>query len=278
VEDVAGTGVGGTAPTGRAGTLQLFGPNDVAADAAGNLYVSETSHRIRLVPASGASSTLAGSNAPSRAGRRRRRDRGPASACRSSSSWTRPAARSTSRLHNFRVRRVPLDPAQPTTSVVGTTQTSTGFKNGRLHRRQDQRRQTACPGGDELVPGVALGVVRRARAAAASPRRTAWSATSPAGTWTSGPRTARRCRRACGARWGAGGPPTGALWWVERDDGKLRKLAGGVVTTVIGLAGGGSRTGRSRSPSETTPATWRSGRGGTTIYIVESLNHVGCAR
>lgn len=72
---VAGNGVATMSGDGGPATLAaLNGPNGVAFDAAGNLYIADTlNHRIRMVSPAGAITTIAGTGAPGFSG-----DNGPA--------------------------------------------------------------------------------------------------------------------------------------------------------------------------------------------------------
>lgn len=70
VTTVAGNGVGGFSGDGGTATAaSLYYPNDVALDAAGNMYISDNgNHRIRKVSAAGIMTTLAGNGVPGFAG------------------------------------------------------------------------------------------------------------------------------------------------------------------------------------------------------------------
>ena len=76
IRTVAGTGVKGDAGDGgQATSAQLYCPTGVAVDAQGNLYISDTNHRVREV-SNGIIRTVAGTGAlgsPVTTGRRRRR-------------------------------------------------------------------------------------------------------------------------------------------------------------------------------------------------------------
>lgn len=76
IQTVAGTGVSAfRGDHGPATNAWLWGPNDLAFDAAGNLYVADTlNHRVRKIDRDGVISTLAGTGSPGFSG-----DGGPAS-------------------------------------------------------------------------------------------------------------------------------------------------------------------------------------------------------
>lgn len=78
VTTVAGNGTGGFAGDGSAATMaNLFSPNSVCVDAAGNLYISDGSNqRIRKVNTAGIISTFAGNGVGGYSG-----DAGPATLC-----------------------------------------------------------------------------------------------------------------------------------------------------------------------------------------------------
>lgn len=61
VQTVAGNGTGGDAGAGNTSWGELYEPQGVALDSAGNLYIADTSnHRIRMLAPGGAVSTVAG--------------------------------------------------------------------------------------------------------------------------------------------------------------------------------------------------------------------------
>ena len=78
-------------------SASLNGPEGIAIDAAGNLYIADTfNHRVRMVAADGSISTYAGNGLPGLFRRRRESRRPPrACFCRPMSPWT-PLATSTS--------------------------------------------------------------------------------------------------------------------------------------------------------------------------------------
>jgi sugar lactone lactonase YvrE len=80
ISTVAGNGALGFSGDGGAATLaQLIGPQGVALDAAGNLYIADTNNqRIRKVDASGTISTVAGNGVVRLLGRWQRGDAGAA--------------------------------------------------------------------------------------------------------------------------------------------------------------------------------------------------------
>ncbi len=74
IKTVAGNGVYGSfGDGGTATSASLAGPNAVAIDGSGNLYITENGHRVRMVTAAGLISTIAGNSLPGAEG-----DGGPA--------------------------------------------------------------------------------------------------------------------------------------------------------------------------------------------------------
>ena len=119
ITTVAGTGVKGYGGDGGPATsAQLSGPTDVAVDAAGNLYIADSTNlRVRKVDVAGVITTVAGTGAPGYGG-----DGGPASAATLNSPFS-VAVDTVGNLYivdrlNERVRRV--DVAGVITTVAGT--------------------------------------------------------------------------------------------------------------------------------------------------------------
>ena len=96
ITTLAGTGIAGfSGDTGQATAAQLNIPAGVAADAAGNVYIADTSnHRVRKVSPAGVITTLAGTGVPGFSG-----DTGQASAGPAQLSPWRRRRRRRQRLH-----------------------------------------------------------------------------------------------------------------------------------------------------------------------------------
>ena len=121
ITTIAGTGEEGfSGDGGPAVSAQLSGPNGVAVDGAGNLYIADTgNHRIRRVNPSGTITTIAGIGGNGFSG-----DGGPAGTARLSSP-SGLALDAAGNLYiadtgNHRIRRV--DPSGTITTVAGTGQ------------------------------------------------------------------------------------------------------------------------------------------------------------
>lgn len=280
VVTVAGNGTGGYVD-GTRSSVQFYRPVDVAMASNGDLYVSE-GNRIRLVPVSGTSSTVAGSTS------------GLSGTVNETSAGTAVRFNVPEQIlldeaagviyvadsANQRIRKVPLDTAQVTVSVLGSGSTSAGLLNGTGTDVRGVGINGFVKNANVYLYADQAGVIRRGIDGTGTYAGSSVSDFSggSAGTLTNralstadGPGDQARLRRPQGITRDS----TGNLYWVERESALIRKMdTNNVVSTLSGAAGGGYVNGSLASAKYDNMRDIKVSADGTKLYTVESTNSV----
>jgi sugar lactone lactonase YvrE len=270
---VAGTGVGGYGGDGGpAAKARLFAPHDVVLDAAGNMFVADTyNHRVRRIDRNRIITTVAGNGRAAYAG-----DGGPA--VRASLDNPQGIAVGPdgslfiADTYNHVVRRV--DPKGTITTFAGTEGGLAG-DGGPANRAQLSLPQAVAPAPDGSVYISDAGNNRIRRVRPDGTIETVLGSGPGAGT--------------AGAGFaGDGGPPakasifaaadlrlspSGDLFISDSGNHRVRRISGGVITTIAGagMAGFGGDGGPALEAALNTPQKIALGRDGS-VYIADRAN------